>query len=121
MMYYYDQPADMIMYQGFSRKKKGDIGGANKRFYRLVDYGERHLKDHVKIDFFAVSLPDFLIFEDDLDVRNEAHCYFLMSMGHAGLGNQKKAKEYMREALKRDPMNYRMVLINHILNVTNVY
>ena len=33
----------------------------------------------------------------------------------------KKAKEYMREALKRDPMNYRMVLINHILNVTNVY
>ena len=121
MVYYYDQPADMIMYQGFSRKKKGDIGGANKRFYRLVDYGERHLKDHVKIDFFAVSLPDFLTFEDDLDVRNEAHCYFLMSMGHAGLGNQKKAKEYMREALKRDPMNYRMVLINHILNVTNVY
>ena len=87
----------------------------------MVDYGERHLKDHVKIDFFAVSLPDFLTFEDDLDVRNEAHCYFLMSMGHAGLGNQKKAKEYMREALKRDPMNYRMVLINHILNVTNVY
>jgi len=120
MMYYYDQPADMIMYQGFSKKRLGDMAGANKRFYRLIDYGEKHLKDHVKIDYFAVSLPDFLIFEDNLDVRNEAHCYFLMAMGHAGLGNQRKAKEYMKEALKRDPMNYRMVLTNHILEETKV-
>jgi len=120
MMYYYDQPADMIMYQGFSRKKLGDVAGANKRFYRLIDYGERHIKDHVKIDYFAVSLPDFLTFEDNLDIRNEAHCYFLMAMGHAGLGNKRKAKEYMKQALQREPMNYRIVLMKHILEETEV-
>lgn len=115
MMYYYDQPADMILYQGLALRKKGDVKASNQRFYRLIDYGERHLKDHVKIEYFAVSLPDFLTFEDDLDLRNKAHCYFLMALGHTGLGNWTKAEESMKQALNYDPANYRMVVMNHIL------
>ena len=55
MMYYNDQPAEMILYQGLARQKLGDEAGARSRFYRLVDYGEKHLFDNVKIDYFAVS------------------------------------------------------------------
>ena len=78
MMYYYDQPADMILYQGLAKLKLGRTGEAKSRFYRLIDYGEQHIGDHMRIEYFAVSLPDFLIFEDDLDVRNKAHCCYLM-------------------------------------------
>ncbi|MBQ1292022.1 MAG: DUF5107 domain-containing protein, partial [Lachnospiraceae bacterium] len=42
-MYYNDQPADMILYQGLSYLQLGRIKEAKSRFYRLIDYGERHL------------------------------------------------------------------------------
>ena len=54
--YYNDQPADMIMYQGLAYQKLGSTREAKARFYRLIDYGEQHLKDQVKIEYFAVSL-----------------------------------------------------------------
>jgi hypothetical protein len=50
-----------------------------------VDYGERHRGDAVSIDYFAVSLPDFLIFEDDLSRRNNVFCAYLMGLGLLGL------------------------------------
>lgn len=102
MMYYYDQPADMILYQGWSKEKMGDSKAANARFYRLIDYGEQHLEDEVKIDYFAVSLPDFLIFEEDLRKRNQAHCYYLMGLGKLGLGRKKEAREDFEKALALD-------------------
>ena len=103
MMYYYDQPADMILYQGLAWNKLGRPREANACFYKLIDYGERHLRDNVRIDYFAVSLPDFLIFEDDLNVRNEAHCYYLMGLGKTGLGQGARAIGEFDEVLARDP------------------
>lgn len=120
MMYYNDQPADMILYQGLSFLKLQEKGNANRRFYRLIDYGERHIRDHVKIGYFAVSLPDFLTFEDNLDVRNQAHCLFLMAMGHAGLGNRRKASEFLEEAVRKDPSNFRMHLMKEIMQKTGL-
>lgn len=108
MMYYNDQPADMILYQGLAAERLGEHAHANARFYRLLDYGERHLRDAVRIDYFAVSLPDFLIYEDDLTVRNEAHCYFLMALGCIGLGRTRQAEEYLRQAIQRNPSDMRM-------------
>lgn len=92
MMYYYDQPADMILYQGLAFRKLGKEKEACGRFYKLLDYGKRHLKDDVKIDYFAVSLPDLLLFDEELNVKNKAHCYYLMGLGEFGLGNKENAK-----------------------------
>ncbi|MCD7806869.1 MAG: DUF5107 domain-containing protein, partial [Lachnospiraceae bacterium] len=75
-MYYNDQPADMILYQGLAYRKLEKLPQAKSRFYRLIDFGERHLEDQVKIDYFAVSVPDFLIFEDDQTLKNRVHCYY---------------------------------------------
>ncbi|MBQ7371699.1 MAG: DUF5107 domain-containing protein [Blautia sp.] len=103
MMYYYDQPADMILYKGLAYEKLGEHRAACACFHKLIDYGEQHIHDEVKIDYFAVSLPDFLIFEDDLTKRNEAHCYYLMGLGNLGLGQKVHAAEYFEEVLRRDP------------------
>ena len=102
-MYYNDQPADMILYQGLAKRRLGDMAGANARFYRLLDYGERHLRDEVKMDYFAVSLPDFLIFDEDYTKKNQAHCYYLMALANIGLGNQEKAEEFLKKALVIEP------------------
>ena len=102
-MYYNDQPADMIMYQGLAYRKLGRIREAKARFYRLIDYGEQHLKSQVKIEYFAVSLPDFLIFDEDYTKKNQAHCYYLMALGNIGLGDWKKAQRFLEEALRLEP------------------
>ncbi len=102
-MYYNDQPADMIFYQGLAYLKLGKVREAKARFYRLIDYGERHLEDQVKIQYFAVSLPEFLIFDEDYTLRNRAHCYYLMALGNLGLGNKERAAGYLREAVKIEP------------------
>lgn len=102
-MYYNDQPADMILYQGLAYIKLGKMSQAKSRFYRLIDYGERHLEDDVKIEYFAVSLPDFLIFEDDYTLKNRVHCYYLMALGNIGLENYSKAKEFIDNAIQLEP------------------
>lgn len=103
MLYYYDQPADMILYQGLALERLGQLKEAKSRYYKLLDYGERHIRDEVKLDYFAVSLPDFLIFEDNLNVRNQAHCYYLLGLGNLGLKKYEQAAENFRKALQLDP------------------
>lgn len=101
-MYYYDQPADMILYQALASKKLNQMKQYHTCLNKLQDYGERHLYDHVEDDFFAVSLPDFLIFEDDLTEKNRAHCYYLMGLSKLGAGEYAAAEENFEKCVKID-------------------
>lgn len=101
-MFYNDQPPEMIYYQGLAWLKRGDVKEAKRRFNKLIDYGERHMFDEVKIDYFAVSLPDFLVFEDDLNKRNTVHCHFMIGLGLLGLGRKEEARKHLTEVLRLD-------------------
>ncbi|WNS47083.1 DUF5107 domain-containing protein [Paenibacillus sp. MMS20-IR301] len=101
-MYYNDQPPEMIFYQGLAWLKLNDTHKAKRRFNKLVDYAEKHLFDDVKIDYFAVSLPDFLVFDEDLNKRNEIHCRFMRGLGLLGLGKKEAAATEFKEALRLD-------------------
>lgn len=103
MMYYNDQPPEMIFYQGLARLKLGDKAGAALRFEKLIAYGEKHLEDRVKIEYFAVSLPDLQIFEDDLQKKNKAHCLFMMALGHTGKGDAEAAQDSLKRLQKLMP------------------
>ena len=54
------------------------------------------------MDYFAVSLPDLQIWEDDMDKRNRVHCHYLMGLGHLGLGDKEKARQYFDRAANLD-------------------
>lgn len=99
-MFYNDQPPDMLFYQGLAWLKSGDQKEAHRSFHTLINYGEQHLFDHVSIDYFAVSLPDFLVFEDDLQKRNQTHCYYMLGLGYLGLGNYGQARTYLERVLE---------------------
>lgn len=101
-MYYYDQPADMILCKGLAKLALGKKREAYACFNKLMDYGEQHLNDKMRIDYFAVSLPDFLIFDDDLDKKNKAHCYYLMGLAHLGFGDKEEAAAQFKKALEYD-------------------
>ena len=98
-MYYNDQPADMILYQGLAQSALGRDDKARSRFYRLISYGEKHYYDQVKIDYFAVSLPDLQLFDEDLSLRNRAHCEYLIALGSYGLGDAEQAEKRIEAVL----------------------
>jgi tetratricopeptide (TPR) repeat protein len=110
-LFYNDQPLHMLFYQGLACLKLGDIQEARHRFESLIAYGERHLRDDVSIDYFAVSLPDFLVFEDDLNWRNRVHCLYMQGLGHLGLHDFARASAFFSAALELDA-NHQGALIH---------
>lgn len=101
-IYYNDQKPDKIFYRGLALRKLGEEERARGCFNKLIDYGERHLYDRFKMDYFAVSLPDLQIWEDDMDKKNQVHCNYLMALGHLGLGNSSKAAACFAQAAALD-------------------
>lgn len=117
-MYYNDQPPDMIFYQGLAREKLGRADEASEIFQKLVDYGQTHLHDDIKMDYFAVSLPTFLVFEEDLNTRNRVHCYYMIALGQLGSGNLREAEQAFQEVLQMDA-NHQGALLHRRMQETN--
>lgn len=97
-MYYNDAKPDKIFYAGLAWQKLGEQGKANGVFYRLITYGEKHIFDEVRMDYFAVSLPDLLIWDGDLQLQNTIHCEYMMALSHCGLGNSEKCERHLQKA-----------------------
>lgn len=114
-MFYNDQPADMMFYQGLALRKLGNEDKAKSEFNRIYDFGEKHLHCSMKIDYFAVSLPDFLVFDENLDIKNRVHCLYLMGLGQIGIGNYQRGMEFLKEAYALNP-NHQGVELHKNLN-----
>ncbi|MGE4568021.1 MAG: DUF5107 domain-containing protein [Bacteroidales bacterium] len=123
-MFYNDQQPDTIFYQGLALRKLGDQQEAVKRFEMLVTYGREHIDDRVTIDYFAVSLPDLLIWEDNLPLRNRIYCNYLMGIGYLGLGEISQSEAALQKAATMDPNHQRSKVhlsLLHLLNELNFF
>src|SRR5258708_31125178 len=68
----------------------------------LLDFASRQMDAEVKIDYFATSLPNFLLFDDDLQKRNRAECLYLRGLAKLGLRQTNASAAEFREALALD-------------------
>jgi len=100
--YYNDQPPDSLFYQGLAYLKLKRTDDARAVFSKLIDYGSTHMNEEIVMDYFAVSLPDFLVFEADLQALNRLHCHYILALGYLGLGDSSKAKEHFDAILAID-------------------
>ena len=89
-IFYNDQQPDTIFYQGLALIQLGRTDEAQARFNKLIDFGKKHLDDEFKLDYFAVSLPDLQIWDDDLTKRNHQNCLNLIALGELGLSKIQK-------------------------------
>lgn len=105
-IFYNDQQPDKIFYQGLAWKKLGEADKAEAIFNKLVEFGQQHLNDEVKIDYFAVSLPNLLIFDDDLNLRNRALCLYLQGLGYLGLHQKDNAIKSFNSVLNLDTAHF---------------
>ncbi|SDI37501.1 DUF5107 domain-containing protein [Proteiniclasticum ruminis] len=115
VLYYNDQPAHMILFQGLALEKLGRLKEARKKYFKLLDYAERHHKDEVSIDFFAVSLPDFLVFEEDWTKRNRIHCTYLKGLAYIGFKQDSLAEEALEEVLALQENHADAVLMKNLI------
>jgi tetratricopeptide (TPR) repeat protein len=101
-LYYNDAKPDKIYYAAKCYIKLGQTDKARGLFYKLINFGKNHIFDEVRMDYFAVSLPDLLVWDDSLQVKNTIHCKYMLALGYMGLGNVDNGKRYLDEASQLD-------------------
>lgn len=80
-----------------------DLGKeAAKVLKEMRAFATRQIQAEAKVDYFATSLPNFLLFEDDLQKRNRIECVFLTALAELGERNIERASELLKEVLSLD-------------------
>lgn len=100
-VYYNEQPSDFIYYQGLAFRELGEEERARKSFHQLIIFGEKHVFDRVKYDYFAVSMPELEVFQDDIALRNRQYCNYLRALGCLGLGRRSEAARLLDDVLAK--------------------
>ncbi len=95
--------SEMTYYSARSMEMLGKCAGAKKIFRALLAYARKLQRLPAKIDYFATSLPAMLLFDDDLQRRQETQALFLQAQARFGLGQTQKAKSLLQQVLRRDP------------------
>lgn len=119
-MYYNDAKPDKIFYQGLALIKLEHKDQANGRFYKLINFGKQHIFEKQVMDYFAVSLPDLLIWEDSLDRKNEIHCKYMLALGYYGLGETEKGKRYLSELLQADINHQGIMQLQSLIDLNHL-
>lgn len=88
----------------------GKTQEALQRFDKLIAYADAHAEDSVRIDYFAVSLPDFLVFDEDLNRKNRVHCGFMKALGLLGKDARAAAQDCFEKALAEDNSHFAMLI-----------
>ena len=92
----------MAYYQAMALRRLGDDLEARRRLEQLRRSIQQRMAIEPKIDYFATSLPNFLIFEDDLEKRNRVECEYLTGLAKE-LDQPAEAAEHFSAALALDP------------------
>jgi tetratricopeptide (TPR) repeat protein len=95
--------SEMTYYSALSWEKLGQRAKAKKLFRDLLAYAQKLQKSRIKIDYFATSLPTMLLFDDDLQFRQETTALFLQAQARLGLDQKAKAKSLLLTVLNSDP------------------
>jgi tetratricopeptide (TPR) repeat protein len=95
--------SELTYYSALAWEKLGQRAKAKKLFRDLLAYAQQLQITNAKIDYFATSLPTMLLFDDDLQFRQETTALFLQAQAHLGLGKKSSAKILLQKVLRRDP------------------
>ena len=95
--------SEMTYYSALAWEKLGQGAKAKKLFRDLLVYAQQLQKTKAKIDYFATSLPTMLLFDDNLQRRQETTALFLQAQAQLGLGKKSTGKNLLSTVLRRDP------------------
>ena len=95
--------SEMTYYSARSWERLGEKAKAKQLLRDLLAYARKLQQTEAKIDYFATSLPTMLLFDDDLQFRQETTALLLQAQAQLGLGQQARARALLQTVLLRDP------------------
>jgi tetratricopeptide (TPR) repeat protein len=95
--------SEMTYYSALAWGRLGQTRRIKKLLQDLLKHARQLGKTKAKIDYFATSLPTMLLFDDDIQMRQETTALFLQAQAHLGLGKKAAAKRLLARVLQRDP------------------
>jgi tetratricopeptide (TPR) repeat protein len=95
--------SEMTYFTASSLMKLGKKKEAQKIFKDMIAHAKKLEKTKAKIDYFATSLPDMLLFNDDLQFRQVTSARFIQALANLGLGKKSAGVKLLKDVLKRDP------------------
>ncbi len=85
----------LTYYRGLSLRELGREDLANAVFDDLKAHAESKFGETAAIDYFATSLPNLLVFEEDLQARRDAENHLLAALACHGLGDLSGAASHL--------------------------
>ncbi|MEN9841652.1 MAG: hypothetical protein RL376_1452, partial [Verrucomicrobiota bacterium] len=95
--------SEMTYYSALAWQRLGQKTKAARLLRDLLAYAQKLQKAPAKIDYFATSLPTMLLFNEDLQFRQETTALFLQAQARLGLGQKAPARRLLKTVLQRDP------------------
>ena len=102
-------------FRGLSLRELGRGEEALALFRGLLAFAEERIGQDAKIDYFATSLPNLLVFEEDLQQRRDANHRLLAALALHGLGRGAEAVALLRDILAFHRDDQRAVDLLHQL------
>lgn len=95
--------SEMTYFSALALRQLGQSDEADALLAELLNYAKELATTEAKIDYFATSLPTMLVFNDDIQFRQDTMARFLQAQAQLGLRNRAEAKSLLKEVLSRDP------------------
>lgn len=101
--YYNDQPVDYLFYRGMALKQLGQLPTAMALFTQMGQWAQQQREQKVHADFFAVSLPDLMALNGDLQQAHRQHCLLVQALAQLGAERLQEAQHTLAELLAANP------------------
>jgi tetratricopeptide (TPR) repeat protein len=86
-------------FRGLALRELGREAEARALFEELRSFAREKLAEVARIDYFATSLPNLLVFEEDLQARRDAEHHLLIALACHGLGKPAAGREALAKVL----------------------
>jgi len=106
-------PSTQSYFQALSLNALGKMEEADRVLSNLAEFATEQMDLVPRIDYFATSLPNLLLFDDDLTKRNRIEALVLSALASHGQGDSEKAVHLLQQVMAEDP--------NHLFAVETLH
>lgn len=96
-------PGTHSYFQALALRALGHADAARTLLLELAGHAEALRSTEPKIDYFATSLPNMLLFDDDIGRQNRAEALLRSALAHHGLGQAEQAERELEQLLAENP------------------
>ena len=90
-------------FQALALRELGNENASRAVLQELAELAAKQMETEPETDYFATSLPNLLLFDDDLRKRNHLESLLLSALASDGLGDTEASVRLLQQVLDADP------------------